>query len=97
MNIKAKAYCQLVNLDNIDFKQPPAIKYLNDVTIEQCRHQLLILKHPCHNQKVKRDFEKVTEALASVKEHDNTNSMIRQKIRSRKLIKRFETKMQFNE
>ena len=96
LNVKAKAYHQLVNLDSMDFEQPPAVQYLDDATIEQCRSHPLILKHPCHNQRVERHVKLVTEASVSVAGHDNRDGMICQRIRSRKLMKQFETKKQFN-
>ena len=96
LNVKAKASYKLVNLDSIDFEQPPIIRHLDDAMIEQCRHQPLISKHPCHNQRVEHHVKLVTETSASVAGHDSRDAMISQRIRSRKLMKRFETKMQFN-
>ena len=70
---------------------------VDDATIEQCRHQPLILKHPCHNKRVEYHVKLVTEASASVAGNDiNRDGMICQRIGSRKLVKRFEIKMQFN-
>ena len=51
------------------------------------QRQSLIVKHPCHNQRVQHHVKLVTEALASVAGHDNRDGMIGQKIRSRKLAK----------
>ena len=96
LNVEAKAYHQVVNLDNIDFKQPPAIRHLDNATIEQSKHQSLILKHPCFNQRVERQVNVVTEASASAAGHVNRDDIIHQRIRLRKLMKIFETKMQFN-
>ena len=76
LNVKAKAYHQLINLDSIDFKQPPAARHRDDAIIEQCRHQPLFLNHPCHNQRVERHVKLVTEVSASVSGHDNRDSMI---------------------
>ena len=33
LNVKAKAYYQLVNLYSIEFEQPPAVRHLDDATI----------------------------------------------------------------
>ena len=66
LNVKAKAYYQLVNLDSIDFEQPPAVRHLDDAMIEQCRHQPLILNHLCHNRRLERHVKLVTEVSASV-------------------------------
>ena len=66
----------MVYLDSIDFEQPPAVRHLDNSEIEQCRHYPLILKHPCHNQKMEHHIKLVTEASASFAGHDNRNSII---------------------
>ena len=77
-------------------QQPPAIRHLSDSEIEDCRMKPLILHHPCHNQTVERHVKLVTEALAQVTGFESRDGLIRQKIRSRKLLKKFDTKMQFS-
>ena len=75
--------------------QPPAIEHLTDTEIEQCRARPLKLDHPCHNQSVERHVKLVTEASAQVEGFARRDGMIQQKIKSRKLLKTFNTKMQF--
>ena len=77
-------------------QQPPAIRHLSDSEIEDCRMKPLILHHPCHNQTVERHVKLVTEASAQVTGFERRDGLIRQKIRSRKLLKKFDTKMQFS-
>ena len=66
LNLRSKAYHQLVNLNDPDIGQPPALQHMSDVEIEALRSHPLVLKHPCHNQGVKRPVELVTEASMSV-------------------------------
>ena len=63
--------------------------------IEQCRIRPLQLDHPCHNQCVERHVKMVTEAAAQVERFERRDGLIRQKIKSRKLLKKFDTKVQF--
>ena len=49
----------------------------------------LKLKHPCHNQKMQRHVKLVTEAAGAVAGFDRRDGLIRQRIRSRKLMKIF--------
>ena len=73
-------------------QQPPAIRHLSDSEIEDCRMKPLILHHPCHNQTVERHVKLVTEASVQVTGFERRD----EKIRSRKLLKKFDTKMQFS-
>ena len=75
--------------------QPPAIGHLTYVDIEQCRVRPLTLHHSCHNQSVERHVKLVTEASAQVEGFARRDGIICQKIKSRKLLKTFNTKMQF--
>ena len=68
---------------------------LTDLDIEQCRIRPLQLDHPCHKQCVERHVKMVTEAAAQVKGFERRDGLIRQKIKSRKLLKKFDTKVQF--
>ena len=48
-----------------------------------------------HNQCVERHVKMVTEAAAQVEGFERRDGLIRQKIKSRKLLKKFDTKVQF--
>ena len=54
------------------------------------------MEHLCHNQAVERHIKPVSEASAAVAGFKNRDELIRQKIRSRKQIKIFNTKQQLN-
>ena len=94
INLAATSFDKMVDLNSWQH-QPPAIGHLTDVDIEQCRVRPLTLHHPCHNQSVERHVKLVTEASAQVEGFARRDGIIRQKIKSRKLLKAFNTKMQF--
>ena len=93
--MEADTYYELADLE-ICQPQSPAIRHSSDSEIEDCRMKPLILHHPCHNQTVERHVKLVTEASAQVTGFERRDGLIRQKIRSRKLLKKFDTKMQFS-
>ena len=76
--------------------EPPVLKHLLNKEIEAFQQHKLNLEHPCHNQAVERHIKLVSEASTAVAGFKNRDGLIRQKIRSRKLIKTFNTKKQFN-
>ena len=88
INLAATSFDKMVNLNSWQH-QPPAIGHLTDVDIEQCRVRPLTLHHPCHNQSVERHVKLVTEASAQVEGFARRDGIIRQKIKSRKLLKTF--------
>ena len=95
LNVKAKAFHKMVNLDLQGLEEPPLTRHLSDGEVEDIRINPLKLDHPCHNQGVERHIKLVTEASSSVATFDRRDGMIRQRIRSRKLMKMFESKKQF--
>ena len=56
---------------------------------------LLKLDHPCHNQAVERHVKVVTEASGQVVGYEKRDGLIRQKLKSRMIMKKFDTKQQF--
>lgn len=95
LNFKAKEYFKLVNMNGSDILEPPAIKNLDNSEIEDIQTHPLCLKHPCHNQAVERHIKLVTQASSSVAGYERRDGLIRQKIKSRRLMKVFNTKKQF--
>ena len=76
-------------------QQSSAITHLCDTEIEDCRIKLFVLRHPCYDQTVKRHVKFIMKASVQVTGFDR-EGLIRQKIRSLKLMKKFDTKMQFS-
>lgn len=95
INLKAKSYYKMVDLNADDIILPPALMNFTDIQIEEMRIQPLDMKHPCHNQSVERHVKLVTEAASQVSGFKRRDGLIRQKIKSRKLMKVFDTKKQF--
>ena len=92
INLEAKSYHRLINLNSQDVTEPPLTKTMSVEDIEGFRASPLRLDNACHNQTVERHIKLVTEASADV---DRRDGLIRQKIKSRKLMKVFNTKKQF--
>ena len=86
----------MVNMNLPDITEPPATRLLSDEAINSLRLTPLRLDHPCHNQAVERHVKLVTEASAAAATFERRDGIIRQRIHSRKLMKCFETKKQFN-
>ena len=70
-----------------DTHEPPALKHLLNKEIEAFQLHKLNLEHPCHNQAVERHIKLVSEVSAAIAAFKNGDGLIRQKIRSRKLMK----------
>ena len=96
INANAKAYYSLSSLSLKDMHEPPALKHLLHKETEAFQQHKLNVEHPCYNQAVERHTKLVSEASAAVAGFKNRDGLIRQKIRSRKLMKTFNTKKQFN-
>jgi len=96
INAEATHFYELTNLNSIkDISQPPAVMDLDDTSIAQMLTKPLVLQHPCHNQAVERHVKLVTEAASVVTEYEKQDGMIRQKIQSRLLMSKFDSKQQF--
>ena len=95
INLEAKCFSYLCDIEDDSVEEPPAIRSMNEDQIKSVINVPLVLKHPCHNQNVERHVKLVTEASSSVCSFERRDGMIRQKIRSRKLMKRFDNKSQF--
>ena len=96
INFMAKSYHKMVNMNLPDITEPPATRLLSNEAINSLRLTPLRLDHPCHNQAVERHVKLVTEASAAAATFERRDGIIRQRIHSRKLMKCFETKKQFN-
>ena len=79
------------SLDLEHMHEPPALQHLTNEEVETFRDNQLKLNHP-----VERHVKLVSEASAAVSGFGSRDGLIRQKIRSRKLMTTFNTKKQFN-
>ena len=94
LNLEANAYFELANVDSY-LQQPPIIASLTDREIDECLKKPLVFHHPCLSQSEERHVKLVVEESAQVAGFDRRNGVIRQRIKSRKLRKTFDTKKQF--
>ena len=85
-------YYKLVNLNLEESYEPLAIRNLSNMEIERIAMQKLALSHPCHNQAVEQHIKIVTEVSASVSRFERHDGSIRQKIKSRNIMKQFNIK-----
>ena len=95
LNTKAKVYYKLIDLDGDDVSEPPATIHLSIEQLQNMYKTKYKLELPCHNQAVKRRIKVVTEASMLVCGFERRDGLIRQKLKSRKLMKCFNTKKQF--
>ena len=76
------------------WKQMLTTNYLQQLQALQIE-KLLVLHHPRHKQSVEQHIKLVAEESAQVAGFDTRHGVIRQKNKSRKLMKTFATKKQF--
>ena len=93
INSNALCYQELVNVALSD--EPPVTKNFSENELHNIRNQPFIFKQPCHNQVVERHIKLVSEASSKVIRFQKRDELIRQKIKSRKLFKHFDTKKQY--
>ena len=71
--------------------ESPATMHKSQEELIATRQAPLILKHSCHNQTVERHIKAVSEASAAVATFERRDGMIRQRLKSRKLLKKLNT------
>ena len=96
IDCKATIYLEMSSLAATKLTEPPAIRNKPTLDIKAYAENKLQLIHPCHNQVVERHIKLVTEAATTVEGFLRRDGMIRQKIKSRRLMKCFESKKQFS-
>jgi len=96
INVNAKVYYEMIELSREHTTEPPLLQNMPMSQVEEFISTPLQLSHPCHNQQVERHVKLVTEACKSVTGFENRDGIIRQRIRSRQMMKKFDTKCQFD-
>ena len=76
--------------------KPPATSKPSNEDVKAIAEVPLVLDHPCHNQCVERHVKLVSEACSSVCSFSRRDGLIRQKIKSRKLMRRCDNKGQYS-
>ena len=72
--------------------EPSATTCMSNNALQQQATNKLELNYPCHNQAVERHNQLVTEAATAVESFDRRDGMIRQKIKSRRLMPCYDRK-----
>ena len=88
-------YYESVDIESYQ-QQPPAIEKSIDTEIGERLMKPLSLYQSCHNQTVERHVKSVTEACAQVTGYKRRDELIRQKIKSCNLMRKFDTNEHFN-
>ena len=85
----------MANIDEEKIAEPPLLQSLPVIEIQNVRGAPLKVSHSCHNQAVKCHIKLVTETLSVTAGLASRDGLIRQRIKSRHLIKRFDAIKQF--
>ena len=95
INCKAQSYNNIANIDAEKISECPLLQSLSLMEIQNLRIAPLKVSHPCHNHPEKRNIQLVTEASSVRTGFASRDVLFRQRIKSRHLMKRFDTKKQF--
>ena len=78
------------------FSEPPmTMSFTKEEILGFVDKPMIVPDYPCHTQAVERTIKLVTEAASSVIGQEARDGFMRQKIKSRKEIGRFDTKQEF--
>ena len=92
LNFSATSYVDMINWNNVIY-EPPLTLHLTDADLNACiKHPLEVLPYPGHTQAVERAVKLTTEISSSVIGEKQRDGMIHQKIQSRKIVKKFDSK-----
>lgn len=92
LNFEASSYVEMTDWSK-DVHEPPLVKHLSDDELIQCIEvPLEVPNYPCHTQMVERAVKNVTEAAGLVVGQNERDGFIRQRIKSRTIIPKFESK-----
>ena len=97
IDTSAKSYHKLSDINSEHVKEPPLTQDLSNEMLKEIVTSPLSFHHPCHSQAVERHIRRVSEASGLVSTFARRDGLIRQRIRSRKLVNRCETKRDFEE
>ena len=96
INFKADTYPDLIDWTNAQFSEPPLTASFSDHDLSDLiRNPLSIPRFTCHSQAVERAIKLVTEAAGTVIGPEVRDGYIRQKIKSRREISKFDSKKDF--
>ena len=92
-------YVDLLTWQDIDRQAPPLMNNISDEQIRgfvnNSEDMVVLLNFPCHTQAVERCVKLVTESSAAVCGQQQRDGFIRSRIKSRKIMKTFNTKCDY--
>ena len=92
LNFKANSYTEMIDWTT-DAHEPPLVKHLTNDQLQQCMEvPLEVPNYLCHTQMVERAVKNVSEASGLVIGQEARDGFIRQRIKSRTIIPKFESK-----
>ena len=92
LNFDATTYTEM-NSRKKDVFEPPLTLELSSTRLRQCiEDPLFVPNYPCHTQMVERTVKMVTEASSAVYGPEARDGFIRQQIKSRTIVPKFESK-----
>ena len=95
MNFASERFCDLIDLESAEKWEPPVTKDLSEEVILSALAQPLILDaYPNNTQAVEQIVRVVTEVAPLRVGYDGRHRLIVQKLKSRKLVGSFNSKMQ---
>ena len=95
INFKSEKFYSLVDLESSEKWEPPVTKDLSEEEIlSALAKPLLLPSFPSNTQRVEQMVRVVTEAAMTRVSYDGRQRLIVQKLKSRKLVKSFNSKMQ---
>ena len=94
INFNAGSYVDMIDWTSTRaIFEPPLTKHLTNDELQKCIDvPLEVPFYPCHTQAVERAVKMVTEASASVIGEEERDGLIRQKVKSRSIIPKIESK-----
>lgn len=100
INFEAQDYTELVDWTKCKLTPPPMLakittEHIATLLEDKALPEFEYLKFPCHTQSVERCIKLVTEAAGKVCGHENHDGFIRTTLKSRALMQKFDTKLQF--
>ena len=95
INFKAPSYHQMTPSSQWT-TLPPVLRHYNNDFIKSLEKIPLKLEFECHSQNIERHVKTVTEAASAVCGYDRRDGHIRNKMKSRKLMKSFLSKKYLN-
>ena len=95
IHFKAQSSHNMANIDAEKIAEPPLLQSPALIKIQNLRSAPLKVSYSCHNQAVECHIKLVTDTLSVTAGFVSRDELIRQRIKFRHSMKRFDTRKQF--